>query len=102
MNQPGETPLRLEPFRLTDVELLLPIEEEAYPDPWTAGMFPTDQYLPVDAWMSKPIPPRELLAWVARAIPSLGDPQATQSEWDECLTCRPRRGSRPRGWEELL
>ena len=39
MNQPGETPLRLEPFRLTDVELLLPIEEEAYPDPWTAGMF---------------------------------------------------------------
>ena len=35
-----------------------------------AGMFPTDQYLPVDAWMTKPVPPIKLLDWVARAISS--------------------------------
>jgi len=34
----------------------------------SAGMFPTDEYLPVDAWLSKPVQPNELLTQVARHI----------------------------------
>ena len=33
-----------------------------------AGMFPTDEYLPIDAWLSKPVQPSELLAKVSRYI----------------------------------
>jgi len=33
-----------------------------------AGMFPTDEYLPIDAWLSKPVQPKELLAKVAHHI----------------------------------
>jgi CheY-like chemotaxis protein len=33
-----------------------------------AGMFPTDEYLPIDAWLSKPVQPKELLAKVAHYI----------------------------------
>jgi CheY-like chemotaxis protein len=33
-----------------------------------AGMFPTDEYLPIDAWLSKPIRPAELLKTVAQFI----------------------------------
>jgi CheY-like chemotaxis protein len=33
-----------------------------------AGMFPTDEYLPIDAWLSKPVQPNELLAKVAQFV----------------------------------
>ncbi len=33
-----------------------------------AGMFPTDEYLPIDAWLSKPVQPKELLAKVAQYV----------------------------------
>ncbi len=33
-----------------------------------AGMFPTDEYLPIDAWLSKPVQPNELLKKVAQFI----------------------------------
>lgn len=33
-----------------------------------AGMFPTDQSLPIDAWLSKPINPKDLLKQVARFV----------------------------------
>lgn len=33
-----------------------------------AGMFPTDEYLPIDAWLSKPVQPKELLAKVAHYV----------------------------------
>jgi CheY-like chemotaxis protein len=32
-----------------------------------SGMFPTDEYVPVDEWLSKPVDPDELLARVAAA-----------------------------------
>ena len=32
-----------------------------------SGMFPTDEYVPVDEWLSKPVDPEELLARVAAA-----------------------------------
>ncbi|MDI7274636.1 MAG: response regulator [Anaerolineae bacterium] len=35
-----------------------------------AGMFPTDAYLPVDAWISKPVAPQTLLAQVRRYLPT--------------------------------
>ncbi|MCL6430442.1 MAG: response regulator [Anaerolineae bacterium] len=34
-----------------------------------AGMFPTDAYLPVDAWISKPVSPQTLLEQVRRYLP---------------------------------
>lgn len=34
----------------------------------SAGMFPTDEYLPIDAWLSKPVQPNELLKKVAQLI----------------------------------
>ncbi len=34
----------------------------------SAGMFPTDEYLPIDAWLSKPVQPNELLAKVAQYV----------------------------------
>jgi len=34
----------------------------------SAGMFPTDEYLPIDAWLSKPVQPNELLAKVSRYV----------------------------------
>ena len=36
-----------------------------------ADMFPTDAYLPIDMWITKPVQPRELLACVSRLV---GDP----------------------------
>jgi len=33
-----------------------------------AGMFPSDEYLPIDAWISKPVQPKDLLKRVARLI----------------------------------
>jgi CheY-like chemotaxis protein len=33
-----------------------------------AGMFPTDEYLPIDAWLSKPVQPQELLKTVAQFL----------------------------------
>jgi two-component system, OmpR family, alkaline phosphatase synthesis response regulator PhoP len=32
----------------------------------SADMFPTDEYVPIDAWISKPVQPDELLATVTR------------------------------------
>ena len=34
----------------------------------SAGMFPTDEYLAIDAWISKPVQPRELLEKVAQFV----------------------------------
>ncbi len=33
-----------------------------------AGMFPTDEYIPIDAWISKPVQPDDLLSKVAQYI----------------------------------
>lgn len=33
-----------------------------------AGMFPTDSYLAIDAWMSKPVAPQDLLAKVREHV----------------------------------
>ena len=33
-----------------------------------AGMFPTDEYLPVDGWISKPVQPDDLLKKVKRCL----------------------------------
>ena len=33
-----------------------------------AGMFPTDEYIPIDAWITKPVQPDDLLSKVARFI----------------------------------
>jgi CheY-like chemotaxis protein len=33
-----------------------------------SGMFPTDEYVPVDEWLSKPVDPETLLARVAGAL----------------------------------
>jgi CheY-like chemotaxis protein len=35
-----------------------------------AGMFPTDEYIPIDAWLSKPINPPDLLRVVAKHVPA--------------------------------
>ena len=34
----------------------------------SAGMFPTDEYLPIDAWISKPVQPKDLLEKVAQFV----------------------------------
>ncbi len=33
-----------------------------------AGMFPTDEYIPIDAWISKPVQPKDLLSRVAKFL----------------------------------
>lgn len=33
-----------------------------------AGLFPTDEYIPIDSWISKPVQPQQLLAAVARFL----------------------------------
>jgi CheY-like chemotaxis protein len=33
-----------------------------------AEMFPTDEYLPIDMWISKPVQPEDLLQKVARLV----------------------------------
>lgn len=33
-----------------------------------SGMFPTDEYIPIDAWISKPVQPEVLLKKVARLL----------------------------------
>jgi CheY-like chemotaxis protein len=33
-----------------------------------AGMFPTDEYIPIDAWITKPVQPDDLLKKVAQFI----------------------------------
>jgi len=37
-----------------------------------AGMFPTDEYIPIDVWMSKPIAPEDLLRKVAKLLQAKG------------------------------
>ena len=44
-----------------------------------ADMFPTDEYIPIDAWLSKPVGPQELLRQVAALVPA----QRTRSAWPE-------------------
>ena len=39
-----------------------------------AELFPTDEYLPIDMWITKPIQPDDLLAKVARFV---GEPEDT-------------------------
>lgn len=34
----------------------------------SAGMFPTDEYIPIDAWISKPVQPDDLLSRVAKFV----------------------------------
>jgi CheY-like chemotaxis protein len=34
----------------------------------SAGMFPTDEYIPIDAWISKPVQPDDLLNKVAQFV----------------------------------
>ena len=33
-----------------------------------AGMFPTDEYIPIDEWISKPVDPQALVARVAKYV----------------------------------
>jgi CheY-like chemotaxis protein len=33
-----------------------------------SGMFPTDEYIPIDAWISKPVQPNDLLKKVAQYV----------------------------------
>jgi CheY-like chemotaxis protein len=40
-----------------------------------AGMFPTDSHLSIDAWLSKPVQPKELLEKVNRHLRSPATPQ---------------------------
>ena len=35
-----------------------------------AAMFPTDEYLPIDGWLSKPVQPERLLEIVSRLLPA--------------------------------
>ncbi len=34
----------------------------------SAGMFPTDEYIPIDAWISKPVQPDDLLTKIAQLV----------------------------------
>jgi CheY-like chemotaxis protein len=34
----------------------------------SAGMFPTDEYIPIDAWISKPVQPDDLLSKIAQLV----------------------------------
>ncbi len=38
----------------------------------SAGMFPTDDHLPIDIWISKPVQPEDLLRKVARLVGRAG------------------------------
>jgi CheY-like chemotaxis protein len=37
-------------------------------DSSAAGMFPTDEFIPIDAWISKPVQPNDLLKKVAQYV----------------------------------
>ena len=37
-------------------------------DSSASGMFPTDEYIPIDAWISKPVQPKDLLKKVAQYV----------------------------------
>lgn len=39
MSTVQHVPLRFEPLRYNHIDMLLPMEHEAYPDPWSQGMF---------------------------------------------------------------
>jgi CheY-like chemotaxis protein len=39
----------------------------------SAAMFPTDDHLPIDMWISKPVQPADLLKRVARLVGRAGD-----------------------------
>jgi len=52
------------------------------PDSSMAGMFPTDEYLPIDAWLSKPVRPQELVERIASLLPhaqSRSDPASPRA-----------------------
>jgi len=34
----------------------------------SAGMFPTDEYIPIDSWISKPVQPDDLLSKIAQLV----------------------------------
>lgn len=44
-------PLRVEPLRAADVEVIMPIEREVYPFPWTAGNFLDSLRAGYDLWL---------------------------------------------------
>jgi len=35
-----------------------------------AGLFPTDEYVPIDAWITKPVQPEQLLKTIAKYCPA--------------------------------
>ncbi len=40
------------------------------PDSSMAGLFPTDEYLPIDAWLTKPVRPQELVRRIRALLPA--------------------------------
>jgi CheY-like chemotaxis protein len=51
-----------------------------------AGIFPTDEYLAVDAFLSKPVDPAELLKEISRLIRSRNENKAKQGGWNATRT----------------
>lgn len=45
-----------------------------------AGVFPTDEYLSIDAFMTKPVDPADLLKQVAKLLPSSDKTQSKREE----------------------
>jgi len=45
-----------------------------------AGVFPTDEYLSIDAFMTKPVDPADLLKQVAKLVPSHDQPKPKREE----------------------
>jgi CheY-like chemotaxis protein len=45
-----------------------------------AGVFPTDEYLSIDAFMTKPVDPADLLKQVAKLVPTQDKPEPKPKE----------------------
>jgi len=45
-----------------------------------AGVFPTDEYLSIDAFMTKPVDPADLLKQVAKLVPPHDEPKPKREE----------------------
>jgi len=45
-----------------------------------AGVFPTDEYLSIDAFMTKPVDPADLLKQVAKLVPLHDEPKPKREE----------------------